>query len=403
MAAKLQSLKFQETVRAPAAAVYRAFTSSTALREWLCDAAQAMPQAGGRLYLWWNSGYYVSGEFLTATPDKKVAFTWHGQGEPAATRVSVTLAAKGDATRVTLTHGEVGTGKAWAPFVDKLEAGWKAALENLRSTLETGPDLRLVRRPMLGILGGDDVTPANAAKFGVPVTAGLALEGLVEGMGAQAAGLQTGDVVVKLAGKKVTGFQSIPAALQEHLAGDVVPVVFYRGGEKKTLPLTLSARPQPDIPWEPAALAEAVRQQYAESNAELAQCFEGASEAAAAHPPAPGEWSAREVLAHLLLGERGQCDFIAEQIAGQERAYDAFAGNIQPPITALLAVYPTVPELLQALLRIEAETVALLAALPPEFVARKSTYWRLAVNLPFFTLHHQEHLSQIRAALASAA
>ena len=52
--------------------------------------------------------------------------------------------------------------------------------------------------------------------------------------------------------------------------------------------------------------------------------------------------------------------------------------------------------------RHEAETVAMLAALPPEFMAHKGSFWRLA----FITLgspeHFQTHLGQIRAAIEAA-
>ena len=33
---------------------YRAFTSSTSLREWLCDIATVEPHPRGRMYLWWR-------------------------------------------------------------------------------------------------------------------------------------------------------------------------------------------------------------------------------------------------------------------------------------------------------------------------------------------------------------
>ena len=50
MAADKTSLKFKTTVAAPPGEVYRALTHGTALRDWLADAAQSDPRAGGRLY-----------------------------------------------------------------------------------------------------------------------------------------------------------------------------------------------------------------------------------------------------------------------------------------------------------------------------------------------------------------
>ncbi len=402
MPAKPLVLKFKQIIKAPAAAVYRAFTSSTALREWFCDAAQADPRPGGRLYMWWLSGYYTSGEFIALTPDKKLSFTWRGKGEPAPTRVTVSLAPKGDSTALTVTHDQIGRGRLWANVAHDYTRGWEAALQNLQSVLETGPDLRIVRRPMLGITGTNDVTPGIAAKLGLPVKAGLQLEGVIEGMGAQAAGLLPRDVLVKLGDKKIISYASLIGALAGHRAGDVVPVVFYRGAERKTAQLKFSARPLPDIPATTAELAEAVRLRYAESDADLAKAFEGVPEAAAARRPAPDAWNALENLAHLILGERDQTVFIAELLAGNERSYDAYGTNLSAPNEAVIAVYPTAPELLAALKRTEAETVALIDALPPEFAERKDSYWRLGMVLPFLTIHIYEHIEQIKATLKAA-
>src|SRR3972149_11998202 len=104
-----QTLSFSQMVKAPPAEVYRAFTNATALREWLCNIATVAPRAGGRLYLWWNTGYYTSGEFITAELHEKIAFTWHGRGEPAPTKVQITFTAKDGGTHVNLENKNIGT------------------------------------------------------------------------------------------------------------------------------------------------------------------------------------------------------------------------------------------------------------------------------------------------------
>ena len=73
MATKTLTLK--RTINAPAEQIYQAFTNSTALREWFCDAALVQPRAGGRIYCQWNSGDALMGKFTVLTPGKKVAFT----------------------------------------------------------------------------------------------------------------------------------------------------------------------------------------------------------------------------------------------------------------------------------------------------------------------------------------
>lgn len=396
-----QVLKFKRTVNAPPAEVYRAFTNATALREWLCDAAQADPRKGGRVHLWWNVGYYTTGEYTALVPNRKVAFTWRGRSDPDATSVQVSLAAKNGATRVTLAHAGVGAGKAWAATAQGLAHEWAKNLENLQSVLEAGHDLRLTLRPLLGISIGE-FSAEIATRLGVPVREGLRLDGVVEGLGAHVAGLQKDDVIVSLAGKKVAGWPTMAAALRAHRAGDEVKVVFYRGAEKRAVAMKLSPRPMPEVPAAAAALAEAVRKQYSEVDLELARCFERVSEDEAARRPAPGEWSAKEIIAHLIIGERDTHAWIAELIGGQERWSDSFIGNDLSRHSATAAVYAILPALLEELKRNEAETVAMLTALPPEFVARKGSYWRLGYSLLSLADHTREHFGQIRAAIEAA-
>lgn len=396
-----QTVKLKRTLNAPPAEVYRAFTNATALREWCCDVAHVIKLKGGPLYLWWNSGYYASGEFTSLVPGKKVAFTWQGRGEPGVTRVQVTLTAKDDGTVVTLTHGGFGSGTKWAQVRRESEHGWQAGLENLQAMLETGQDLRYVRRPMLGVNVGE-FNAEVAAKLGVPVTEGIRLEDTAETMGARAAGLQKDDVIVSVGGKKVTGWPTMVTALQPHRASDQVAIVFYRGSEKKTARLELSPRPLPEVPPTAQALAEAMRKIQARLDADLAGCFRGVSEEEASHKPATTEWSAKETVAHFIVTERETHAWIADMINSDERWSQENPTNVSARIGAAVAVFGTVAALLEELKHNEAETVAMLAALPPEFVAHKGSYWRLGHYLLQIDEHTQEHLKQIRAAIEAA-
>jgi uncharacterized protein YndB with AHSA1/START domain len=400
MAGKTQTLRFKRTVSAPAAEVYLAFTNSTALREWLCNAATVDARKDGRIHLWWNGGYYTTGEYTALAPNKKVAFTWRGKTEPDKTQVQVSLAEKNGKTTLTLTH-TAGTGKAWAKAVEEFARGWEMFLENLQSVLETGQDLRLTRRPMLGIMVG--VFNAEvAARLGVPVREGVLLDNTVEGMGAHAAGLQKGDVIVSIGGRKTSNSPALANAVQPHRAGETVKVVLYRGGEKVTLPMTLSPRQLPEVPATAKELSEAVRRLYDQIDTDLAKAFVGVSEAEAGHPPAPNEWSAKNVVCHLIEGERYTHQWIVELVGGYESQADDWPGNLTLGHEGLLAAYPSVPLLLEELHRQEVETVAMLAKLPDDFVARKRSYWRLGTGLLQPMEHVRGHIEQIQAAIASA-
>ena len=401
--AKTQTLKFRQTVNASPAQVYRAFTNSTALRAWFCDVAMVSPSKGGRLYWGWNSGYYACGEFTALVPDKKIAFTWRGQGEPQETRVQVSLAAKNGGTTVTVAHTQVGSGRQWAKAIEAFARGWTVGLENLKSALETGQDLRIVRRPLLGVNVGQ-FNADVAARLNVPVTQGLLLDGVIEGRGAHAAGLQKGDVIVGIGGKKITDGPSLVAAVQPHQAGDQSPVVFYRGSVKKTVKLTFSQRPIPEIPPTAEALAQALHKIYAEHDAALSSILQGVSETEASLQPAPDGWSIKETLAHLIISERETQCFIADLINDDERWSDGLTNptNVPARVRATADAFKSLPALIEELKRAEAETVAMLAALPAEFMARKDSYWRLSYNLLQAPDHIRDHAAQMQAALQTA-
>jgi hypothetical protein len=243
----------------------------------------------------------------------------------------------------------------------------------------------------------------------VPETTGVRLEGTAEDSGARAAGLQKDDVIVRLAGKKVADYGSLGAALAGKHAGDVVPVVFYRGGEKMAVKLQLGAFPPRQVPETAQALAEAARAVYRNLNEALAGIFAGVSEAEASHRPSPNEWTLKEMLAHFIACERDMQSWAAELINGGNNAGEAqdsleYRPNVTARLQALVARCPTVPLLLEELERAEAESLALLAALPPEFVARKHLYRRLAAWVVEYVCdeHMEEHRDQFHATLEAA-
>jgi uncharacterized protein YndB with AHSA1/START domain len=396
----------KQTIHAPAAEAYRAFTRSVAMREWMCDGAVVDARPGGRLYVWWNSGYYAAGEFTALEPDHRVACTWQGRGEPGASQVEVVITPAGDDVEVTLTHGGFGAGDAWEKTRGESQDGWTQGMEDLKSVLETGQDLRFVLRPLLGIYV-DEFNAEIAARLGVPVSEGTLLGGVVAGMGAQAAGLRAGDVIVALAGRPANNYPELVSALQPYRAGDRVPVEFYRGSERGTTEMALSRRPIPETPATPAALAERVRQRHTELIAELEGCLAGVTDAEAAHHPAAGEWSALEVIAHLIAGEIENHIWIGDLLNDDERWSDRFENPtiVAARVQAIAGVTPALAEMIAAFKRRLAETAAMVAALPPAFVAHKGTCWRLGHSLltPLESPgHFQEHAAQIRAAVAAA-
>lgn len=394
-------LQFVRQINAPPQQVYFAFTNATTLREWLCDVATTDPKPGGRLYLAWNQGYYAAGEYLSLEEGKSVFFSYQGRNEPKPTRVEVRLLKRKGGTRLKLTHRGLGRSKKWSQVMEEFTAGWENSLENLASVLESGEDLRITRRPMIGITV-NDFNADIAKSLGVPVSEGLRIDTTLEGMGAQVAGLQGNDVIVEMAGRKIRDYPDIPLALQGQRAGDKVKVEFYRGPEKKVTTLEFSRRVLPEIPPTISQLGELVKERTAQQKEALVKLLEGVSEAEGSYKPAPAEWSAKHVLAHLIQGERAYRINLSELVASQERWADDYNPTLEGELLATLAVYPTLKELLAALLRDLDETAELIAHLPQDFPKKKSTYWRMAYEAVQAPYHMDTHREQIKSAIEAA-
>jgi len=388
-------------VQAPLKSAYRAFTNSTSLREWLCDVATVDVHPRGRMYLWWRGDFYSSGHYLAIEENKSVKFRWYASIDPAPTEVNVVFTEKDGGVHVRMDH-EVPSDESWKKMAEGFRENWEYSLRNLKSVLETGIDLRIAERPMLGIFPGD-FSEEQAVALGVPVREGLRLDGLVDGMGAQHAGLQKNDVLVGMAGKPITNdFNSLPNAIEGKKGGDVIEVVFYRGAEKMTVNMELSKRPMPDVPFEPAELAKRARALYEPALAELEKCFEGYTDEQAMKRPEANEWSALETVAHLIHGERFNTNYLSNLVDGYEPTTDGFGSNVNASVEATMRANPSIRGMLDELRRISEEYMIYVELLPKEFVANKGSYYRLGQGLLQANFHLNGHTEQIKAALEAA-
>jgi uncharacterized protein YndB with AHSA1/START domain len=387
-------------VNAPAKLAFRAFTNSTSLREWLCDVATVEKHPQGRMYLWWRGDFYSSGHYLELDENKCVKFRWYSSIDPAPTEVTVSIMEKDGGSLVRMDH-EVPDDPSWSKIAETFRENWVESLENLKSVLETGVDLRISTRPMLGIAPGD-FTVDQAEALGVPVREGLRLDGLVDGMGAQRAGLQKDDVIVEMAGHPIrTDATSLPNAIAGKKGGDTIEVVFYRGPEKKTINMELSKRPMPDVPFEPAELAQKARELYESALAELEKCFEGFSDEQAMMRPDPKEWSALEIVAHLVQTERFNSTFLTSLIDGYELTTDGFGSNVTAQVEATVRANPSIKLMLEMLRRTVEEVLAYAELIPEDFVVNRGSYYRFGFGLLQPNFHINGHLEQINDTLAA--
>lgn len=375
---------------------FEAVTSTGELREWCADQAWAEPRPGGRFALHWNSGYHAEGTFLEVDPPRRAAVTWWGTDEPGKTKVEFVVEPRESGVEVTVRHGGFGPGEEWNKPVEESQQGWAQGLENLKSTLETGIDLRVARQPFLGITL-DLLTPERAEREGIAAERGIYVTGTVEGSGAEAAGLGNGDVIVVLGGRETPGFAELTEILRAHQAGDVVDAVVVRGQERRTVPITLGTRPQPDLPESGEKLAAKLAERHEKVNADLRAALAGLSDGEAAQCPQEGEWSVQQVLAHLSDGERSfHMVLVNLAINGWLDADPVYPDDIPGRLEAILALTPSLEGLVDRLLADEQETVEIVRHLPARTLAHKARFRRIAQYVLYGPDHTQEHVDQIK-------
>jgi uncharacterized protein YndB with AHSA1/START domain len=383
-------------VKADPTEVYRMFTNSSALREWLADAALATPRAGGRILLGWNDGNMTAGQFTALKSPEEVSFTWRSTDEPDFTKVKVSLQPTDAGTLVKVRHSGFGDGKKSKASARAMETAWNRSLENLASVLESGEDLRFTRRPMLGVFVDAEARDAEGAPIGVK------LGGTVDGMGAAAAGLVGGDIITSLGGRPVRTFTDLGTAASAHRAGDVVEVGFLRDGLADNVQMKLSGREIGEVEMTPAGLASkvgAMCQRFAEV---LATTLEGVTDEEANRRPAEGEWSVKEILAHLIDGEG---DLHAQMVAtfeGVEPYYDGGYGNSHWRTKVTADSYPDIASMVDSYRHLMAQTVGMISSIPAESEKRRASFWRVSFPYNEGDSHFDEHVDQIKAAIAAA-
>jgi len=386
-------------VNAPAELIYRAFTSATSLREWLCDVCTTFPEEGGRIYLAWLHGYFASGHFIELIPDEKVTFSWIGKEEPDWTKVEVTITPteNDDGYLVKLCHTGIGDGPAWEKARKEISKGWKLGMENLKATLEEGRDLRIMDRPLIGIYPEDvaSITENAKEKLGIPVDYGVLVTDVVADYGAEKAGIRSDDVIVAIEDEKIDRIRTLGIIINEYTAGDQIEVAVYRGAEKLSFTIDTKAQKTEALPDSPEELAKEFEARVTDALEALEKSLEGVTDAEASYSPGPEEWSAKETLVHLIHNERDVHGWINDLVSGQERFYDEWPGDRLFHIRATLTTYPLLGDLMAELRRSLKETVASVAFIDPKFTKRKASYWRLGTALLGAPKHIEEHIQQI--------
>jgi len=384
------AVKLVRTIQASPEMIWTALTQASGLREWMCDGARSVPRKGGLVQVWWNSGYEARGVFTAYKPPGTLAFTWNSPMEPGETSVKFTLKPVEGGTKVTVIHSGFGTGKKWAGRAQESQEGWTQGLDNLQSTLETGVDLRQMDQPRLG-LGWETAS----GETGAVVTT------VIVGGPCEQAGLCQGDVIVSFAGRKVRNDQDLMAVFRSCHAGQRVKLVYLRTGKRHTTTVELSARPVPEIPDDPVVVVEQARQAHERALAALRTSVMMLTDEQAGQAPEKGDWSVKEVLAHLSASERGFQAWAVDVLQGNETHW--IEARLPEQFAAVSVSAPTVGALLDRFEDDLAETRAMVAALTSEHRAHRAHYWQIAQMLLGFQFHTEDHLRQVQATVRAVA
>ena len=95
-----------------------------------------------------------------------------------------------------------------------------------------------VQRAILGI-SGYDLGDERTKDKDLGTVEGVYVAEVNDGSGAKAAGIESGDVIVKIAGKKVHNMAELQENIAKHRPGDKVSVTIMRGKKEKDLDVTL--------------------------------------------------------------------------------------------------------------------------------------------------------------------
>ncbi len=385
-------------IQAPKEMVFRFFADRREWKEWICDKATAEVAEGGKYAMKWLTGYEASGTFLKIHPPDALHFTWWGKDDPAETEVQISLLEIAGGTRVQVRHSGIGASYRWKPQHKEIEKGWDRALENLKSVLETGIDLRLARRPRLGIVF-EMLKPEEAEKAKLPIGYGIRVGAVAPDTAAERAGLQKGDILVEMAGMPLKNEDALIATLQKRRAGDSVEIKFYRGPQLQSVSATLGSWKFLEIPATHSETVAALRKRNEELVRELDSLMAGVTEEAAERKPAPEKWCAKEVLAHLIVTEQWWRFWMAHEFSGMT-VEDSENTSVYPEVLrAVLAVNPNLLSLRNRLAQEQEETVAMFEALRQEFQAHKARYRRNVTWYLEMAEHTRNHFKQFANAM----
>ena len=371
-------------VSAPQAALFSAFVEPKELRGWLCNHAYTKPQPKGRYWMRWDDGYRVEGHYINVTEPGSLSFAWRTAQAPGQTTVSVALRPISEHdTQVTLSHSGFGVGADWDGYREQCARRWEEALQNLKSVVETGVDLRGIRRPFLGI------------QWALDEDGNIQVTSVTGGNGADPQALRPQDRLLQLDAQPIWDYTSLVDALEACRPGDAARVRVLREGQECSLSVRLGSVAWQEDLLDPRGIIARVRDRQRAEQERLADTLRGVTEREADLRPAPQSWTVREILAHLSITER---DLHHRLYQITMRSWDdrpkGDPAMLPEALAAAMAQADTAPKLLARFVEDQAETLAFFEAQGQDMRQNRAQCRRLAQAMDLSD-HTREHVDEV--------
>ena len=207
------------TVEVPVERAWAAFADSAERSQWEAATYEIDPTPGGRIH-WVLPGVEATGEVVEVVPNKLLRHV-EGTGPHANAEISVTFEAVEDGTRITITHAGFGDAAHWDEWLEGTANGWRQAIADLVLYLRTGVPARRF------------VTEMHSPGMTMCDTdAGIEVARVSAGTLAAEAGLQPGDLLLRVGGVPVFTITDVWVLMREHGPGMEFELEYVRSHER---------------------------------------------------------------------------------------------------------------------------------------------------------------------------
>jgi S1-C subfamily serine protease len=121
--------------------------------------------------------------------------------------------------------------------------GFAIPIDNARPIIDQLISKGSVTHPWLGFTGST-LTPDIAKTYDLPVDKGVIIRRIIANTPAQKAGLQSGDIIVKLNGAPMESMEQFVLELRKYQVGDSVTIDYLRGKDMAQTRATLEEKPK---------------------------------------------------------------------------------------------------------------------------------------------------------------